>query len=381
MKSEQLIAKKATLGLPEVEKLKKVNPNLILVFGSVDFFSAKEKGQFLKEQFPKATIIGCSTAGEISDKGVADNSLVVTAMQFDKLDSKSAYHPIKNGEDSAQCGKDLAAKLKAPNLKTVFVLGRGLDINGTALVDGMRSVFGDKVVITGGLAGDGGAFKKTYTYLNGASYDDHVVAVGFYGEGVKVGYGSVGGWKPFGDTYTVTKSQNNVMWEIDGKRALDLYKKYLGEEAKNLPGSGLRFPFALLDKDQNQTGIVRTILDVNEKDGTLTFAGDIPQGARVRLMQAQNTNLVDGARQAASQSVKDDKQHSNGVGILVSCVGRKIVMGDDIDNEVDAVREVLGDNNHITGFYSYGEICPISGFTECKLHNQTMTITWFSDAA
>lgn len=378
MKSEQVFIKGTAVKGADVAKVKAIDPHMVFVFGGVSFFKDPAQCNALKAEFPNAVVIGCSTAGEISDKGVTDNTLVVTGMHSPKAKTKSTRQKIAAGADSKSCGVSIGESLKAADLTAVFVLGRGLDINGTALVDGIRSSVGKDVVVTGGLAGDGGAFQQTWTYLDGKASDGEVVAVGLYGNGLKIGYGSVGGWKPFGPARKVTKSENNVMYTIDGEPALEVYKRYLGEDAKGLPGSGLRYPFSLLNDKEDETGIIRTILAVDEKAGSLTFAGDIPQGGLVRLMHADQDGLVGGARRAAESS----KSNSNaGLGILVSCVGRKLVLGDDIDNEVDAVKEVLGEDNHVTGFYSYGEICPIAGFTECKLHNQTMTVTWFTEAS
>lgn len=378
MKSAQVSLKKTNFTPADLEKVRAIDPNIVFVFGGVDFFKSNDSTKALKEFFPKAMVLGCSTAGEISDKGVADNSLVVTGIRSATAKTKSARVKIESGAKSDETGQNLAKALNAPDLTSIFVLGRGLDINGTALVEGIRKIVDSKVIITGGLAGDGGAFKETFTYLDGAASSGEVVAFGVYGNSLKIGYGSVGGWKPFGPLRKVTKSKDNVMFEIDGAPALDVYKKYLGEDAKGLPGSGLRYPFALLNDNEDQTGIIRTILAVDEKAGSMTFAGDIPEGGLVRLMHAEMDGLVNGAKAAAQGSVKNGK--AEGVGLLISCVGRKLVLGDDIDNEIDAVKEVFGESTHVTGFYSYGEICPMTGFSECKLHNQTMTVTWFADA-
>jgi len=378
MKSAQVFLKNTTFTPADLEKVKSINPNIVFVFGGVDFFKSSESTKSLKEVFPNSMVLGCSTAGEISDKGVTDNSLVITGMHSAKAKTKAARVKIENGAKSDEAGQNLAKALNAPDLSSVFVLGRGLDINGTGLVEGIRKIVDSKVVITGGLAGDGGAFKETFTYLDGVASSGEVVAFGVYGNSMKIGYGSVGGWKPFGPLRKVTKSKDNVMFEIDGAPALDVYKKYLGEDAKGLPGSGLRYPFALLDGNEDQVGIIRTILAVDEKAGSMTFAGDIPEGGLVRLMHAEMDGLVGGAKAAAQGSIVNGR--AEGVGLLISCVGRKLVLGADIDNEIDAVKEVFGDDAHVTGFYSYGEICPMTGFSECKLHNQTMTVTWFADA-
>jgi hypothetical protein len=378
MKSEQIVVKKPQVAATDVSKLAAINPQLVFAFGSIEHFKAPGFGAMMKSTFPNSTVIGCTTAGEISNKGVTDNTTVFTAIHFDNTTIKSTTAKLTGAENCFATGEEIARNLKTNDLKAVFVLGQGINVNGTPLVDGIRKVVGQNVVITGGLAGDGGAFKETYTLLNGEVSNGHVVAFGLYGDGVEISYGSLGGWKPFGPARRVTKSVNNVLFELDGEPALAVYKKYLGEDAKGLPASGLRYPFAILNDNEAETGLIRTILAVDEAQGSLTFAGDIPANGLLRLMHTDSSGLVSGAKGAATATRKASK-NQEGVGILISCVGRKLVMGDDIDEEVEAVQEAFGEDNVVTGFYSYGEICPMEGFSECKLHNQTMTITWFAD--
>lgn len=377
MKTAQVHLKGKTVDLSALDKIKSINPQLVLLFGSYDSFESGMAAK-VQEHFKDSLVIGCTTAGEISSAGVFDNSLVVTASHFDKPTIKSAAANISSMEDTKEAGVNLAKQFELKDLKAIFVLGRGLGINGSALIDGIRSVTGPKVVISGGLAGDGGKFERTLTHLNGETSDHSVVAFGVYGDHFNVFFGSMGGWEPFGPVRRVTKSVNNVLYELDGEPALAIYKKYLGDKAKDLPGAGLLYPFAILKENQDTSGTIRTILAVNEADQSVTLAGDIPMNGIVRLMHANNDKLVDGAKNAAEQATsKVTSQDQNALGILISCVGRKLVMGEDTDDELDAVKEVFG-KMMTTGFYSYGEICE-TGFSECKLHNQTMTITYISE--
>jgi hypothetical protein len=376
MKSEQVIVKKPQVAAADLAKLAEVKPQLVFAFGSVQHFTAQGFGAMMQSTFPGATVIGCTTAGEISNKGVSNNTTVFTAIHFADPKIKSASAKLTGAENCEATGAELAKKLAAPDLKAVFLLGQGVNVNGTPLVNGIRKVVGDKVTITGGLAGDGGAFKETHVLLNGHVSSGEVAAFGIYG--VDVSFGSLGGWKAFGPARRVTKSVNNVLFELDGEPALAVYKKYLGADAKDLPGSGLRYPFAILDDKEAESGLIRTILAVDEAAGSLTFAGDIPANGLLRLMHTDSDGLVSGAKGAAHATYEASKNH-DGVGILVSCVGRKLVMGDDIDEEVEAVQDEFGAKNTITGFYSYGEICADTKNSQCKLHNQTMTITWFAD--
>ena len=204
-----------------------------------------------------------------------------------------------------------------------------------------------------------------------------IAAVGFYGDRLKVGCGSLGGWDPFGPERIITKSSGNVLYELDGQSALSLYKKFLGEKASELPASGLLFPLSL--RIGNGSSVVRTVLAVDEHDQSMTFAGDLEQGARVQLMKANFERLIDGAVGAARVSSEALAENSADFALLVSCVGRKLVLKQRVEEEVEAVRDVLGDRPTLAGFYSLGEISPFTPTARCELHNQTMTVTTFTE--
>ena len=201
------------------------------------------------------------------------------------------------------------------------------------------------------------------------------------GEQLVFAHGSFGGWSPFGPARKVTRCANNVLFELDGESALEVYKRYLGEHAKGLPASGLLFPFAMLGKDHSEVGLIRTILGVDEANGSLTLAGDIDPEGYLRLMHASTDALVEGAEAAAEAAQAMRGNAGEGLALLVSCVGRKLVMGGRVDEEVEAVGDVFGQGATLAGFYSYGEISPFSPSVDCKLHNQTMTITYLSETA
>lgn len=381
MEIRQIHVKSAQLAVADLEPLAAISPQIVFVFGSVGQFTGQGFGAALKSAFPDATIIGCTTAGEIGNKGVFDNSLFVTGARFRSAKLKPAKSILSGMEDSMKAGEGLGRQLKSPDLRAVVVFGQGVGINGSELIRGIEREVGPGVTITGGLAGDGGKFERTYTLLNGAVSHEEVVAIGFCGDGVKVSWGSMGGWEPFGPARRVTKASGNVLHQLDGQPALKVYKEYLGEHAKNLPASGLLFPFAILKDNQDTSGLIRTILAVDEKQGSLTLAGDIPENGLVRLMHTDSKGLVGGAEGAAKQARQMIKaaHAGGGLALLISCVGRKLVMGGEVDQEIDAVQEIFGKESTLTGFYSYGEICPVFEAPDCKLHNQTMTITYFSE--
>lgn len=357
-------------------------PDLVLCFGAPLFFRQEGLHAGLREAAPQAVLAGCSGAGEILQAQVHDDTLAVTGVAFDKASVYGASTPIRGMADSFEAGRRLAEQLAEAGLRHVLVFGTGVDINGSALVEGMQSVLPEGVAISGGLAGDGGAFVETFTLGNGGSRSDQVVAAGLYGDSLAVGNSSLGGWVPFGPARRVTRCDHNLLFELDGESALNVYKRYLGEYARDLPASGLLFPFELLRDDEESSGIIRTILGVDEAAGSLTLAGDVIEGGYLKLMHASTERLIDAAERAAKALQPLAAAHAGeALSLLVSCVGRKLVMGDRVDEEVEAVACTLGRGATVAGFYSYGEISASEFVGDCRLHNQTMTITWITEAA
>ncbi|MDP2783488.1 MAG: FIST C-terminal domain-containing protein [Sulfurimicrobium sp.] len=351
--------------------------NWVLVFGAPDCLTRKEELDAIRAAFPQALITGCSTAGEICGTRVRDDSLALTAVQFEGTRLELAVTELAGG-DSYAAGKTLAATLDPAGLRHVLVLSDGLLVNGSELVKGLRDHLPPDVAATGGLAGDGSRFQHALVWAGGEPAAGRIAALGFYGDRIRVGYGSLGGWDTFGPERLITRSSANVLYELDGQSALALYKTYLGEHAAGLPSTGLLFPLALR-LEGGEYSVVRTLLAVNEDDNSMTFAGDMPEGVYARLMKANFDRLVDGASDAARAGYATLGGTSPELAILISCVGRKLVLKQRIEEEVEGVREVLGERTALTGFYSYGEICPHDAITRCELHNQTMTITTFSE--
>ncbi len=352
---------------------------LVLVFGGSDLVRDEIYFNQIRKWYPDARIVTASTAGEIVGTTVSDDCISLTAIRFDSTKLVLADREIKNVGESFAAGADLASHFPSEGLVHVMVFSDGLRVNGTALVGGLISRFPRNVAVTGGLVGDGSKFMHTYVGVDGPAKEGNIVAIGFYSKNLKVGYGSLGGWDSFGPERKITKSKGNILYELDGQSALELYKNYLGEKAAGLPGTGLLFPLSLRIKEGDvDVEVVRTLLAINEKDGSMTFAGDMPEGVPAKLMKANFERLVDGASGAAEQSLTLLKTKNPQLGILISCIGRKLVLQESIEDELDAVRYVIGDAAAITGFYSYGEICPsVNTEKQCQLHNQTMTITLF----
>ncbi|MFH0996244.1 MAG: FIST N-terminal domain-containing protein [Pseudomonadota bacterium] len=351
---------------------------LVMLFGATAILKEQRLVEQVKDAYPKAHIFGCSTAGEICGAQVSDDSLVSTAVCFEHTQVRGGRIGLGQMENSFHAGESLARLLDPEGLIHVLVLSDGLAVNGSDLVRGLTKHLPPHVMVTGGLAGDGDRFCETLTFWDCMPDKNMIAILGLYGSRLKVGYGSLGGWDPFGPERLITRSDGNVLYELDGRSALELYKTYLGDHAKGLPATGLLFPLSVRIK-AGETGVVRTILSVHEEQQSLTFAGDVPQGAYARLMKANFDRLIDGAVGAARTSYQAIGTTSPDLAILISCIGRKLVLKQRVEEEVEGVQSVLGERTILTGFYSYGEISPFKPGAKCELHNQTMTITTFSE--
>lgn len=351
---------------------------LLLVFGDRSTESDPGPLAELAAAFPTSVVIGCSTSGQVLGPTVLDGDPVVAVVRFDRTRLVAAAADIGTSAGSFAAGESLGRSLAGDDLRALFVLSDGLSVNGSELVSGLLAGAGPDVVVTGGLAADGDRFERTWVIEGPSVRSGRAVAVGFYGDHLRVGTGSRGGWGIFGPERLVTRSCGNVLYELDGRPALELYERYLGELAAGLPASALLFPLAIRP-DGRSDQLVRTVLAVDPAEQSMTFAGDVPVGWRAQLMRSSMDRLIDGAAGAAAQSQQGLPSSGPVLGVAISCVGRRLVLGERTDEEIEATLEALPEGSRLVGFYSYGEIAP-GGYGACDLHNQTMTITTFAEA-
>ena len=349
---------------------------MILAFGAPKFPNKEEVFSKIKSLYPNAHLLGCSTSGEIFQKELNDDSIAFAVCNFSSTKLKQVSIPVTSAEDSTKAGTEIATSLKGDKLKGIFILSDGLSVNGTALTQGINSTLDENISITGGLAGDGDRFESTWIVDSEGVKSNAVSAIGLYGDSVKIGHGSVGGWDKFGIEKVITKSAGNVLYEIGDKPALDLYKDYLGERASGLPATALLFPLSLrASRDENEY-LVRTILAIDEESKSMTFAGDVPEGSLATFMKANFDRLVEGASDAALRANIDTQDPI--LCIAISCVGRRLVLGEATEDEIEAISNILPPQSKQIGFYSYGELSPHTN-GKCELHNQTMTLTTITE--
>ena len=351
---------------------------LLIVFASPTVSPDCSALRQLEHDFPQSQMVGCSSAGEIFAQNIYDDGIVVAVIRFANTRIRLQTMAVEAAQQSTSVGEKLAQSLLQPDLSAVFILADGLHVNGSALIEGFSSILPEHVVITGGLAADGDRFEQTWVMAQHRRLPQHVVAVGLYGQHLQISHGSRGGWDILGPTREVTLARGNVLYQLDGQPALQLYKKYLGELAEELPSSGLLFPLAIKNDEEIDGYTVRTILAVDEPAQSITFAGDIPQGGFVQLMHANFDRLIDGASAAAHKAWFERQVSGSVLSIAISCVGRRLVLNQRAEEEIEAVSECFPESVQQIGFYSYGEISPLAS-GRCDLHNQTMTLTLLAE--
>ncbi|MCB9839133.1 MAG: FIST C-terminal domain-containing protein [Phycisphaeraceae bacterium] len=350
---------------------------LILVFGDTALLDDPAPIRELRRRFPESHMLGCSTSGQFIGEAISDKGLVASVIRFERGSVRLCKVNIGSSDASSDAGREVGKALSAPDLKGVFVLSDGTRTNGSLLAEGLRASIPAGTPISGGLAGDGERFERTWVCCDGDPESGAVVAVGVYGEGVGVWNGCQGGWEPFGPERTVTRSCANVLHELDGKPALGVYEEYLGDVAREMPAAALRYPLALKRPD-NAAPVVRTVLGVSREEQTMTFAGDIPEGSKVQLMRSTSERLVEGARSAIEMAPGETFENRSSVCVSISCVGRRLMLRHRAEEELEIIAERLPEGAPQIGFYSYGELSPMS-FSSCELHNQTMTLTIFNE--
>ncbi len=364
---------------PKVDAQFAQRAQLVWVFGEAAALTHPQCYPSLKAAFPHAHIVGCSTGGNAQGTSLSEGDVVATALEFGRSTFRIAQAEVSASTDFDALARTVLNRLHGEDLRHVFLLSDGLATNGTKLARALTEASGGKVGVTGGLAGDGTRFQATWVMVDGPARQNQLVAIGFYGKALTVNTGCFAGWDEFGAERVITKSAGNVVYEIDNKPALSLYKEYLGPYANELPGSAFRFPLSIR-ATQSDKPVIRTVLGIHEADQSLTFAGDMPQGYFGRLMKTNLDGLIDSAGLAAHAAKNAGSEHSDQLCLVVSCVGRRVVLQQLTEEELDIIQNTLGEHTKLIGFYSYGELAPQDeARVNCQLHNQTISLTTLTE--
>ncbi|MEI7973223.1 MAG: FIST N-terminal domain-containing protein [Bdellovibrio sp.] len=378
MKSHQVHLRSKGLAESSLQAFVELKPQVILGFGDISWVMDSNFMKALRQHLPiESGFLGCSTAGEITNQGLFDHSFVLTGIRFQAPDSKVQVVSQSIGENQHLSGRQMGEQLKSSDLRGIFLMAPGLAMQGSPFLNGLKEIVGEPVVVTGGLAGDNGKFKQTATFLEDQVFESRAVAVGFYGPKIEVKHGVRAGFRSFGGVRQITRARNHFVYEIDGRPALEVYKEALGKHSDNLPQIGLMFPLAVLNNQKSETGLIRGVLNVDEREDSLFLGGDVKDGTFFKLMRAENQSLIAGAQEAARDAALGVPSQS--FALMVSCIARRFVMGEAVDDEIEAALLQMKSCENIAGFYAYGEFGPFFTQGDCQLHNQTMTIGLISE--
>jgi hypothetical protein len=320
-------------------------------------------------------LVGCTTDGEISSVGLSTGSVVLCGIVTDQIEFNIACATglRKNSEDA---GRRLAQQLPS-TVRYVQVFSDGLTGNGCAILRGLASALGPHVPIAGGTAGDDGEFRNTWQFFGSDVLSDAIVAIGFSGD-FSFGTGVSSGWSPIGIAKKVTKARGNVVYELNGQPALEVYERFLGKHADKLPSVGVEYPLGLVngvgccDEDFH---LLRATMSVNRSDGSIVFAGEVPEGSMVRLTCGDHASILEAAEKAAASALADLGDATAVMAFFYSCMARKIVLGRRTREEIHRIRSAIGPRLPIVGFYTYGEYCRIKRGGSSLLHNETACVT------
>jgi len=321
-------------------------------------------------------LTGCTTAGEISTAGFSTGSAVLGGIASDCIGFEIvSAHDISR--DSEQAGRDLAEAF-SDSVRYVQLFSDGITGDGTAILKGMSDTFSKVIPVSGGTSGDGGKFLKTWQFKGDRVFTDAAMAIGFTGD-FKLGTGFRSGWAPIGLPKKVTRAAGNILYELNGESALNVYERFLGKHAKNLPAVGVEYPLGLIGQFKDHTGndhlLLRATMSVNREEGSICFAGEIPDGAMVYLTCGDRTSLLDATEEAVRMAMADlGRTARPHLVFIYSCMARKILLGLRTKEEFERVRSQFDPAVSVLGFYTYGEYCRVKRDGPSLLHNETATL-------
>jgi c-di-GMP phosphodiesterase len=341
---------------------------LIQVFTGINEYTYIENlRQTVLTLLPQAKIIGATTSGEISNHQTTTQESVLTFCLFEN--TKICTHLIDTYQSSFDLGTTMMQtihKKKYNDLKVIISFTDGLHTNGEEYLKGLTSI-DDSIVIAGGMAGDNSLFQNTYIFNEHTITNKGAVAVSLYNAKLHVHTDYNFSWQSLGKSHTVQKSEKNRVYTIDDKTAVEFYAYYLGENiASMLPAIGVEFPLVI---KKDGLDIARAVLNKYD-DGSLGFAGNVPQGSQIKFgygdIQMILTHGLHKAKQLAQKPIEAI--------FIYSCMARKALLKEEINNEIKPLQEIAP----ASGFFTYGEFFYTQN--KARLLNQTMTILALSES-
>lgn len=361
------------------DKMGRGRPDLTIIFASV-IFNQEEMLKGVLSVVGDSPLVGCSGAGEITTEGPEKKSLVVLVLASDSLRATIGLGEAIS-RDARKAGQQAAREAsKAGGERHIFMMmPDGLKGNGADIVRGVQEILGTSFPIVGGSAGDDFLFQQTYQYYNDQVLSDAVTGV-LFGGPITCAFGARHGWRTLGKHRLVTRAKANVIYEIDDEPAVQIYEEYFGKGVEELSQEPLARMAILYPLGMSVPGeeeyLLRNALRV-ERDGSLVCVAEVPEGSEVRLMMGSRKNCIEAARAAAQQALDSLGEAKVELAIVFSSISRYKLLGRRDSFEIDAIREVLGGDVPLVGFYTYGEQAPLRAemnVGQSYFHNETIVI-------
>ncbi|MFC2074530.1 FIST N-terminal domain-containing protein, partial [Campylobacterota bacterium] len=338
---------------------------LVQIFdGSLDKERVEEIARILKQYFPQALIIGSSSAGEITGGKIQEHTTLISITGFEN----TALAPFHSQADAYTAGESMASTLIKNDTKCIILFADGLDYDLDRMLTGFREGGGDETILIGGVSGDNYTFDNSSFVLHDTqTLSNGIVAVALNNADLHCFTQYNYGWRSVGKDMTVTRADENYVYEIDGKPALSIYAQYLGKTVlKNLPRSIVEFPLTFED---NGCQVARAAVSIN-KDGSIRFSGSIQEGTVVRFAIEDEASVVS----ATADIYVKASIHPLESLFIFSCAARKTYFNDHLEIEYKA----LADMALQAGFITYGEFVHANG--KNHLFNVTSVVLGLSES-
>lgn len=332
---------------------------------------------YIREQYPDVKLAGCSSFGEISSKmGIGESSAALMLFAADKPCIYSGLIKELSNNEKQKSFETIKLVLEKTQAKPVLccLFADGLTSNISSVVRGLNEYLGNHALIAGGGACDDWKFQKVYQFCDNEVASNAASMLIFTDplkSSVAVRHGRTP--LPLIEKHIVTKSENNTVYTIDNKPALDFYRATLGEYATYEAYSLLIYlddPEKFPDKY-----VIRAPFKINKEDGSITFPGDVPEGCLVGISQlSTQEKTLAAAKECAQKAMETYPGKKVEAALIFSCALRKEILGTQTYKELDLIKEQLPEGVPLFGYYTFGEVGPYNTGDQIDYYNETIVI-------
>jgi hypothetical protein len=354
-------------------------PDWVLAFFSADLDPALVQKGLARSLPPEVVLVGCSSYAEIDSAEALTRSVTLLGCRSASCKAQAASLPA-DGRSPRELGRALGAQLAPFSPRLLLLFPDVLTVNATQLLRGVQEVFGSEFPIIGGAPADSGAFQRTHLLCGRTLQTSGVVALALRGP-LHISTAARSGYLPISIARTATRVEaGNVLLELDGRPALDVYREFLGPRAGEMPAVSVEFPLGIVQEGREAApALTSAIFKVDEARRALILGGDIPAGGQLRILSAARTEVLAGAKAATELACRGLPNPD--VALLFNCMSRKVSLGPRYKDEYAGALSLLPAELPKVGFYTFGELSPMHGVTEHHESTYTLALLKLDEAA